>query len=475
MDKITKEYIEQQAPDVATIKNAISLCNKNSFILQSRTENHDLYFAECKGSGKNNYKVSADFSVENQTIFRCSCPSRKLPCKHSIGLLQDILNGSQYQVADIPEDILAKREKAEKREAKKAEVIDNPKPKKVNKAAKLKKMKKQLEGLEIGEKLISEILEKGVSNIDNQATSVYSNIAKEFGNYYLIGLQSYVYELINGIEQIKKQKKQNATEINYSPILNTLIKLNSLIKKSKVYLESRVADENVENEDNELFEHLGGIWKLEDLNALGLKKENPQLLQIGFYIEDSMAEKQFTDVSYFCDLETGNINPAYNYRPYKATKYIKEEDIIFDIISPEVLSYYPGDINQRIRYNEYKVHDVTKEHIKQLKSFGKDVESAVKLAKNYLKNTLAKSTFPILLDYKKIGINEHEQLILQDSTNHEIMISDKNKVTTINLKNLPNENLYENQMLFGEIFYDNQEKMMCIIPLSIIGEEVIYL
>lgn len=473
MDKITKEYIEQQAPDLSTVKNAVSLSNKKSFILHSKTEDESLYFAECKGSGKNNYKVSADFSVENQPVFRCSCPSRKLPCKHSIGLLQEILNGATFNIAEVPEDIKSKREKAEKREAKKADDIANPKPKKVNKTAKLKKMKKQLEGLDIAEKLVSEILEKGVSTIDLQASSIYTDIAKEFGNYYLTGLQNYVYELINQIQRIKNQKNDKSIEVNYSPIINTLTKFNSLVKKSRVYLEDKVNTENVEDDDNELFEHLGGVWKLEDLNAIGLKKENPKLLQLGFYILDSYSEKRYTDVSYFCDLETGAVNPAFNYRPYKATKYINEVDIIFDVVCPDVLSYYPGTINQRIRFAEYKLEDVNKTHTDMVRSFAKDIDTCVKGAKNYLKNTLSRETFPVIISYDLLGVNANGNFVLRDKT--EILVKCKKTSTYKNLSNLPNNDLYKNQVMFGEIYFDYTSKTLCVNPLSIISSDVIYI
>ncbi len=473
MDNITKEYIEQHAPDMATVKNAISLCNKNSFIMQSKTENEDLFFAECKGSGKKNYKVSADFSSPNKPIFRCNCPSRKLPCKHSIGLLQDILNGSSYAVAEIPEDILLKREKAVKRQEKKIEEANNPKPKKVNKSAKLKKIKKQLEGLEIAEKLVSDILDKGISTIDLQSTSIYTDIAKEMGNYYLTGLQGYIYELIDCIDDIKVLKKHKA-DIDYSKTIQVLIKFNSLINKSKAHLEECVEKEIFQDE-SELFESLGGVWKLEELNALGFKKDKPNLLQIGFYVKDSKFEKKYIDVGYFCDLESGAINPTYNYRPYKATKFIKEEDIIFDVVEPSVLTYYPGEVNQRIRFNDYTLIEFKKDHALKVKSFGKDIESSVRQAKNYLKNTLSKDRFPALISYTHLGINAQDDVVLRDSSNNELIIIEENKSVSRNIRNLPNKDLYKNQAIFGEIVYDEGNKLICLSPLSIIGDDVIYL
>ncbi len=41
-------------------------------------------WGECQGSGKTAYRTCADLS---EPAFRCSCPSRKFPCKHALGLL----------------------------------------------------------------------------------------------------------------------------------------------------------------------------------------------------------------------------------------------------------------------------------------------------------------------------------------------------------------------------------------------------
>jgi SWIM zinc finger len=44
----------------------------------------DVVWGLCAGSGKNPYQTIADLSGP---AYRCSCPSRKFPCKHALGLL----------------------------------------------------------------------------------------------------------------------------------------------------------------------------------------------------------------------------------------------------------------------------------------------------------------------------------------------------------------------------------------------------
>ena len=50
--------------------------------------------------------------------------------------------------------------------------------------------------------------------------------------------------------------------------------------------------------DNTLYEDLGGVWKLEQLNDLGLKKENAKLMQLAFEVTYDEASKIYTDYGY---------------------------------------------------------------------------------------------------------------------------------------------------------------------------------
>ncbi len=43
-----------------------------------------LLFGRCRGSGREPYQVSIDLAGPR---YRCTCPSRKFPCKHAVGLL----------------------------------------------------------------------------------------------------------------------------------------------------------------------------------------------------------------------------------------------------------------------------------------------------------------------------------------------------------------------------------------------------
>ena len=152
MRTVKEQEIRALAPNANAVANARKIWSGGGFVSLKRSQDDSFYMGECKGSGKNNYVVSADYIDEQHPVFRCSCPSRQFPCKHSLALLYEMAAGKDFDVTEIPGDILEKREKKEAREAKKNSGEKKPaseKSVKAAKAAKTKKIKKQLEGLEM--------------------------------------------------------------------------------------------------------------------------------------------------------------------------------------------------------------------------------------------------------------------------------------------------------------------------------------
>ncbi|MFI6231299.1 DUF5691 domain-containing protein [Micromonospora echinospora] len=70
------------APDPAAARAARSVGGAAKWSASGLTD--EVLWGLCKGSGKNPYQVCVDLSGP---AYRCSCPSRKFPCKHALGLL----------------------------------------------------------------------------------------------------------------------------------------------------------------------------------------------------------------------------------------------------------------------------------------------------------------------------------------------------------------------------------------------------
>ena len=108
VEVITEELVRSLAPNPAAFANAQKISRSGDFSGLSVTADKTLIFGECKGSGKNPYRTSADFSGESP-ICRCSCPSRQFPCKHALALMLEYSSGKTFAQADVPEDVAAKR------------------------------------------------------------------------------------------------------------------------------------------------------------------------------------------------------------------------------------------------------------------------------------------------------------------------------------------------------------------------------
>jgi hypothetical protein len=77
VERWSVSQVESLAPDAASAKAARGLSGSMSWSATGRLE--DVLWGQY-----HNYQVCADLSGP---AFRCSCPSRKIPCKHALGLL----------------------------------------------------------------------------------------------------------------------------------------------------------------------------------------------------------------------------------------------------------------------------------------------------------------------------------------------------------------------------------------------------
>src|SRR5262249_19870383 len=161
---IDEAYADSQAPNAAAIKNARGVVIKRKLVGLFRSADGTLLFGDCKGSGAENYRPSADFSDPARPVYRCTCPSHQFPCKHSLALLYAFAAGSKFVEKEVPADISEKRAKSQQRAEKKKEDAD--KPHKVNTSALKKKIQTQLGGLDLLESLVNDLVRAGLGTLN---------------------------------------------------------------------------------------------------------------------------------------------------------------------------------------------------------------------------------------------------------------------------------------------------------------------
>jgi SWIM zinc finger len=81
---IELKAIEQLATDQSSLKAAAGLAKPAKWSGVGVSRDGALLWGECAGSGANPYRVMADLRDLGN---KCTCPSRKFPCKHVLGLL----------------------------------------------------------------------------------------------------------------------------------------------------------------------------------------------------------------------------------------------------------------------------------------------------------------------------------------------------------------------------------------------------
>jgi hypothetical protein len=227
--EITRMKIEELAPNPNAAKNGRALVEKNKLSNLRISADRTLIWGECAGSGSEPYLCSADYVDEHHPVFRCTCPVRQLPCKHTLGLLYAYEKALPFTTADIPADILSKREKIEQHQQKKiadkeARRDKTAKPKPANKNAVVKKIDAQLAGVELAGRILTNIIRNGLLSIDAKVYGTLREQSRELGNYYVAGIQNAFNNLWQELENVKNDE--------YTAVIDRINYISALLRKS---------------------------------------------------------------------------------------------------------------------------------------------------------------------------------------------------------------------------------------------------
>ena len=84
---LTEQLLLLQVTDDASLKAGKTLANRSKWV--NVFSHEEALWGYCQGSGSNPYFTQIDL---NNLAFKCSCPSRKFPCKHGVALAYLFLN-----------------------------------------------------------------------------------------------------------------------------------------------------------------------------------------------------------------------------------------------------------------------------------------------------------------------------------------------------------------------------------------------
>uniref|UniRef100_UPI002458FAA6 SWIM zinc finger domain-containing protein n=1 Tax=Nocardia gipuzkoensis TaxID=2749991 RepID=UPI002458FAA6 len=89
----TEDQVTALAPDASSLSAARKLVSR----WQESGQHGAALWGRCQGSGATPYQTIVDLSGP---AYRCSCPSRKFPCKHALSLLLRWAAGEVAVVAE---------------------------------------------------------------------------------------------------------------------------------------------------------------------------------------------------------------------------------------------------------------------------------------------------------------------------------------------------------------------------------------
>jgi hypothetical protein len=116
---LTEEQIQALAPDAASLKAGKDLAQARKWPILAFSER--VLWGEVQGSGKDPYRTQVD---RTNIAFKCSCPSRKFPCKHGLGLL--LLYAREPDLFTYLLEPAWVKEWIEKRVEKSSKVVETP-------------------------------------------------------------------------------------------------------------------------------------------------------------------------------------------------------------------------------------------------------------------------------------------------------------------------------------------------------------
>ncbi|MCG2613775.1 SWIM zinc finger family protein [Terrimonas sp. NA20] len=185
---LSEDQILALAPDEPSKKSGKDLANPSKWVTKGM--NDKALWGECQGSGSKPYQTQIDI---NNIAFKCSCPSRKFPCKHGLGLL--LLHARQpalFGTGEPPSWVTEWLDKREQKQEKQTEKTDKP----VDEAAQAKRQQarqtKVSDGIEELTAWLKDIIRNGIVGIPDKGTAFFENISRRMIDAQAPGLAGMV-------------------------------------------------------------------------------------------------------------------------------------------------------------------------------------------------------------------------------------------------------------------------------------------
>lgn len=190
--QITTDQVLALAPDASSVSAGKKQSNIKHW--KGLGQNGEALWGECQGSAL--YQVR----VETSTLtINCSCPSRKQPCKHGLGLLLLAAN-SQTEIpeSEPPEWIVAwltRRTAASKRKETMATKETAASPSAAQTKSIEKRKAQVAQGIEHLDLWLNDLIRNGLGSLETQPATFWENQAKQMVDAQAPGIASRILRM----------------------------------------------------------------------------------------------------------------------------------------------------------------------------------------------------------------------------------------------------------------------------------------
>lgn len=251
----TDEKIAALAPNDSTERRGRTLANSSKW--NSIATNYEAIWGECKGSGSQPYLVQINLSGPK---YKCSCPVRKPPCKHVLGLFFLFAKSSAVFKYQAPSEAIKNWLDKQSSSAitsttrtstpvlKTEEAIEQAKAAKEKRWA--QRVQLMASGMDELELWLTDLIRQGIANTDIQKASFWNQVAAKMVDAKLPRISTYLKETHQLIQQ-----NQNWSEIVVARLGELYLWAESFKKRDLLSPEMQ----------EELYQSLGKIIKKADI------------------------------------------------------------------------------------------------------------------------------------------------------------------------------------------------------------------
>ncbi len=362
--QLTTEQVDALAPDSASITAGRKLAS-STWSLFGVSER--ALWGEIYGSGKSPYQTIVDL---RSIAYKCSCPSRKIPCKHALGLLYRSVEkrGGDVEPDWVVEWLEARADREKKAQAKASET-KNKKPSKTSEKTAEKRKELVADGLEQLKTWLSDSIRVGVDSLD---PNEFWKISKRMIDAKAPGVAAMLTSCAEGSKKAEDWRER---------LLGKLGKIALLIEAY-----GRI-DQASEDFANELRQTIGWTIPQADILESGERVVDKWISVGQFSPPKKIGDRVSSKRSWFFGVESRRFALFMQYSAGRQEEILKDYPEGFARLE-SAARFYPGVVGTRALWEPLENFDFTPEQIALPKG------ATISISEMFGRYALALATYP---------------------------------------------------------------------------------